>query len=221
MPLFRSNGKVIFFAHIPKCGGTTIEYALKAAGVHLSFIDESWWSADATAWCKSSAQHATLSDLRVLLDTSLFDYQFTVIRDPVARFLSAFNHNRRARRIPFYSTLEQFLGKIEKRTDYFGYSMDNHFVPASRFVDSSCEVFRLEDGLERVVRRLADVTDGALEIDPKHHGALPLNDKSGETLLRRVVKTHLMPKIPRSEALQEDTLQRIRKLYAEDFERFY
>ena len=39
MPIIRINDKTIHFRHVPKCGGTSIENALKEKGVELGFIN--------------------------------------------------------------------------------------------------------------------------------------------------------------------------------------
>lgn len=221
MPVFRVGHRNIYFAHVPKCGGTSIEYALAAADVELGFIDESLWREKSRLWYKSSPQHITERDLSRLLPPSMRDYEFAIVRDPVARFISAFNHNRRARRIPFFFTIERFLSKIERRQDFYGYDMDNHFVPANRFVSETCDVFHLEGGLDRVADRLLEVTDGQLRIVPKHQNARGLNDPTSQTLARTLVKKYLMPRIPGKDDLPSETVRRIKNLYAEDYDRFH
>lgn len=220
MPLFRINDKTIHFRHVPKCGGTSIENALREKGVELGFINPAWWREKQRLWYKSSPQHISVEDLRTLLPDSLFDYQFAIVRDPVARFISAFNHNRRARRIWPLSTLESFLSRIEQRKDFYGWEMDNHFLPASRFISESCEVFRLEDGFDAAVERLKTITSGALCLEPRHENVRVLNDPTSETAVRHFVKAHLMPRVPSKKELPPDLLERIRTLYREDCDRF-
>lgn len=218
MPIFRVNGKMIHFVHVPKCGGTSIENALLEHDIALGFINERWWRQKNKLWYKSSPQHISRDDLSTLFPEGFFDYEFAIIRDPVSRFISAFNHNRRARRIWPFSTLEAFVRKIEKRKDYFGWEMDNHFLPASRFLSETCEVFRLEDGTDPVSDRLLEISEGAIRLNIKRKNVRLLNDTTSETHFRKLVKAYLMPKIPSKENLMPETFQRIKALYREDYD---
>jgi len=88
VPFFRHNSRLIYFSHVPKCGGTSIEDGLTQSGIALSFMDRGWYQLGTDRWNNSSPQHILCKDVARLLDLRMFDFHFTCVRDPVARFLS-------------------------------------------------------------------------------------------------------------------------------------
>ena len=71
---FRSTRAI--FVHVPRCAGTSIEAALFALSFH--------------------SQHHTLARLETLLGADAVSpyFRFTIVRDPISRFLSAFAYLR-------------------------------------------------------------------------------------------------------------------------------
>lgn len=221
MPILRSGGRNILFIHIPKCGGTTLEHTLAASGIAWSFLDERFGLHDYTPWNRSSPQHLTGQDRERLFASDFFDYEFAVMRDPVRRFLSAFNHHRRT--IGTFVSFSGFLDRLERRCrehdDYFGYRFDNHFVPAARFLSDRTEVMLLEDGMDaclatlssRLGVKLAPVqSDNVRKYDFTH----------SDVWAKRLIKKAFTSDSPKVSELSADQLVRIRRLYAEDYDRF-
>jgi hypothetical protein len=121
--LVEIGGRRILFVHIPKTGGHSVEKLLGLTLEWPSFSEEALWGyRDGLAY-----QHLTIGEILGLTSHSIssFDLIFTVIRDPVERFLSACN----------YSDLEikEVIEKIkDDRLDPF---VGKHFLPQHRFVD--------------------------------------------------------------------------------------
>lgn len=221
MPFFRHASRNIYFVHVPKCGGTSVEHALMASGIKLSFLDERFGLHDYVPWNRSSPQHLIHLDRTRLFDDGFFDFEFALIRDPVHRFLSAFNHHRRS--IGVFVTLSQFVDRIERRNrkfdDYFGYRHDNHFVPAARFCTPQTKVFRLEDGMARFFEAISAEIGVSLREVPRENVRDYSFTRSG-TWLRRGLKRAFSEDSPKLRDLSPEMVERIRALYREDYERF-
>ena len=68
MPVLQISGKLIYFAHVPKCAGTAIELYLQRRFGSLGFRDGGYFMAPAEQhWTKSSPQHIDLDALERLL----------------------------------------------------------------------------------------------------------------------------------------------------------
>lgn len=226
MPFFEINSKKFFFAHVPKCGGTSVEKGLLKIGVDLCFYDPKFFAA-ANRWNRSSPQHIANVDLERLISKNSFDSFFTVVRDPVARFLSAFNHNRGVnaffgKKIPWHESVDKFLARLETRSDYFGYRFDNHFVPADFLVPKESKVFYLEDGLEPLTTWLCE-TSGLppSKIEFRHDNKKKYNVGYSPSRVKSFVKKKIQPKVPVRKHLSSELEERIRELYKVDYGRFY
>ena len=222
MPFFKTNNTFIYYAHVPKCGGSSIEDGLTHEGVSLSFLDRKYWkSSGLRQWCSSSPQHIQTKDLKALLDVSIFDHKFAIVRNPVSRFLSAFNHNRQIGLISYYESLERFLKRLEKSPDYYGYRMDNHFVPASHLVPYGTTIFHLENGLNEVSNWLNEVTNGAISPKFGHANRLDRNKIKASNPLSMALKKRFQKQIPSIDSLSPNLTDRIKDLYACDYDRFF
>lgn len=173
MPLLIHEDRTIFFAHVPKTGGSSVEdYLIRRFGP-LCLLDRPAAGSDAPPRRRrhgdmvSPAQHMTAADLRHLLPERI-DYTFAVVRDPLARILSEYRFQAgtsRASRLGFSTWLRVMLAaaRIDPRV------YDNHIRPQGDLVSAGAEVFRLEEGLDRIVARLDEVTGSAApDADIRH-----------------------------------------------------
>lgn len=183
MPSLTLPGRLIWFAHCPKAGGTSVERLLvdafgPAVG-HLHWGWDLWWRRG--GWREAdppnSPQHLTWADAEARLDTRP-DAVFALVRDPALRLASEQRWQRRGRRgtrlgkalawLPFPLWLRLML-EVARRNPY---AFDNHLRPQADFVPEGAEVFRLEDGLAPVAAWLTGQIGQAVP-PPPHQLATP------------------------------------------------
>lgn len=222
MPIFKVNQKLVYFAHIPKCGGSALEAALRASDIEVSFLDSHFWERGEDRWLNSSPQHIPQSVRQVLFDDGLFDYEFAIVRDPVDRFLSAFNHNRK--KIGGLVAFDSFLRRTEKRVssrdDYWGARFDNHFLPSSRFVSGRTKIFFLSDGLDTALSVIGQEL-GVMLAQAKRENVQRYDKLTkSKSPFRSRLKSIVYSDSPRPGDLTDEQVQTLKHLYKEDYERF-
>jgi hypothetical protein len=153
MPLFRINNVLIYFIHVPKTGGSSIQ-------AHLSkFGRPALITSNDHSWPKNNAQHMASPDYTRILPRDFYDYGFTVVRNPFDRIVSEYRMrcgDQTARSRPIKDFPEWVEGTFRRyRRDC--YLLDNHIRPQADFLSEGVEVFKLEDGLQRVLERLGVV----------------------------------------------------------------
>ncbi|PWJ13245.1 sulfotransferase family protein [Jannaschia seohaensis] len=211
MPFFRSGDKLIYFIHVPKCAGTSVEFYLAERFGPLAFKDsEHYRRPERERWSKSSPQHVLLPDLTRLVPLEMFDAMFAVVRHPVDRMASAYLFKREVeRQVPPEMSFDAWLDGLEAVRAEDPYALDNHVCAAVEFVpEEGAAVFRLEDGLGALVEWLdtqVGSADGPREIGHKQNRA--------NWYARRNKPTAEFSVGPEARA-------RIREMYALDFERF-
>ncbi|TCK99834.1 sulfotransferase family protein [Shimia isoporae] len=210
MPIARISGKLIYFAHVPKCAGTSVERYLVRRFGKLAFHDTKFGGRpNRLRWTKSSPQHVPLNALNSLFPNDFFDASFAVVRHPIDRLASAFLFQREIEgQIPDNTTFGSWLEDAASERNRRPFAFDNHVRAAVDFIPENADVFRLEDGLEDVVfwlDRQAKCADGPREIGSEN-----------------VLKTRLIweEREPVEFALSSDERELVYSLYEEDFVRF-
>ena len=150
MPLARIADKILFFAHIPKTGGSSIEAYLGSKGpVALRFNRRLGWS-------KTTAQHMEAFVHTRYVPRAFYDASFAVVRDPVARMLSEYRYRLERGDVsrPFDGWARIALERVKETERLF----DNHVRPQADFLTPDMILFRLEDGLDPVYDWIDEVT---------------------------------------------------------------
>lgn len=172
MPSLTLEHRLIWFAHCPKAGGTSVERILvdhfgDAVG-HLHWGWDLWWKGG--GWRRAnppnSPQHLIWEDAERALPRAP-DLVFALVRNPVARLVSEYRYQRRLRRgtrlgrmlayLPFPLWIRLMLQVARVNP----YAFDNHLRPQCDFIPNHAAVFQLEDGMEPVGAWLADHADDA------------------------------------------------------------
>lgn len=172
MPSLTLPDALIWFAHVPKAGGTSVEQMMVAtwgaAVGHLHWGWDLWWQRG--GWRRAdppnSPQHLIWADAQRALPAAP-THVFAVVRDPAARMVSEYRWQRQGRRgtragrwlarLPFSLWLRLMLAMAKVHPHAF----DNHLRPQGDFIPEGAVVFRLEDGLQPVADWLGRVTGQA------------------------------------------------------------
>lgn len=209
MPLIRlSNRKLLYFAHVPKCGGTAVERYLEARFGPLGLLDAKFGRRNlAEAWSLSPPQHMPEVVRRDILSDGLFDALFATVRHPALRLRSVFLFQREVEKIlPATLRFNRWLETLPRTLALDPYALHGHLRPMADYVPENARVFRVEDGLGTLVDWLdeqAGDSEGAREIAPAN------------VLVKRLGKA--APKIP---PLTEAICAQVAALYPADYHRF-
>nr|WP_235958146.1 sulfotransferase family 2 domain-containing protein [Salipiger sp. PrR003] len=199
-----------FFAHVPKCAGSSIEDYLEERFGPLAFLDRKYRQTPKRfRWTNSSPQHIPADAQVRLFPGDFFDASFAVVRHPYDRLMSAFRVQRDGLgRIPPDTSLSSWIMGLPKllRTEPFAF--DGHFRPMDDIVPPNCRIFRLEDGLNHLVDWLDRLSGDAQ--GPRHIG----QSNSVAEILAEQNSGISSLKMTRPDRV------RIARIYSADFDRF-
>lgn len=150
MTVFSHGDTKILYVHVPKTGGTSVEYAYRDAGWTLSYRDGRHKE---NLYVRCSPQHMHARRLQDTFRLAKFHGIFMTVREPIARFRSEYlmRHDRRESFPVDASSVEEwaFLQFDRQRRD--PYHLDNHLRPQSEFFLPNTRVYKLEDGLDTML----------------------------------------------------------------------
>lgn len=207
MPIVRIDDKLHYYAHVPKCGGSSVEAYLRTRFGSLAFLDTRYLSQDESLrWTRSSPQHLALADFQRLVPPDWIATSFAVVRHPLHRLVSAFQFQVEVEGTvaPIWTIDEWFDDWLQKSATH-PFLYDGHLRPQSDLIPQDATIFRLEDGLDAIIAhldRLAGKAEGPRMI-----------------AVENVRKKTAGPEASRDRP-SEATLQKIAAYYAEDFRRF-
>lgn len=206
MPFAKTRKGLLVFAHVPRCGGSSVENYLAGRFGKLAFLDRGHGSRDpATVWNRTSPQHMDRDTLDRLLPPKLRFACFAVVRHPATRLQSVYLHNRDitggiAPDVPF----EDWLAGLAQAPA--GY-LDHHARAMDDLVPADATVFKLENGMGAVETWLDSLMGSVAKRHIKHvHGRDQLHANRGRT-----AKPH---------AISAEALEMIENIFATDYERF-
>jgi hypothetical protein len=153
MPFVNHNGQNILFIHIPKTGGTTVETWLSTLGT-LRFR-----TVGVPGATRCSPQHFRLCDFRHLFGKDFFDYSFMIVRNPYDRIASEYRMRATEQGAGFWKAWPTFSSWLEiqlERSKKEPWALDNHLRPQWEFTGNGLEIFRLEDGMQGILSKVAE-----------------------------------------------------------------
>lgn len=182
MPFVKTGSKLIYYAHIPKCAGSSVEHYLKARFGPIALLDSKHSRIlELNRWSKTSPQHMDYAAVERLMPRKMFDAAFAVVRHPVKRLISVFKFQRDVERVIAPDTdFSTWLRWIADNKNDLRFRHDNHLLPQTAFLPPDCTLFYLEHGLEQLVGYFDEITgkkDGPAEFEwvnestsnAKHH----------------------------------------------------
>lgn len=196
MPVYRIGSTKVLFIHVPKTAGMAIGNHLGESG---PAVFEERIKIRGGVF---GPRHQPAAVLEKVFLPEMIDYAFMVVRHPVARLVSEYRYQRRSgliqlsrlRVFGFDTWLRYALHRLRRDPDW----RVGHFRPQVDYECFGCEVFRYEDGLDKVMRRIAEVSGSALpEVTPPRNVS-----------------------IQRSVRISKASLNRIAEFYGADFNRF-
>ena len=207
MPIFRIGDKLHYYAHVPKCAGSSVEAYLARRFGPLAFVNTRFLAdPEPQRWTKSSPQHLPLDAFHKLVPEDWIASSFAVVRHPLKRLVSAIQFQVEVERTvaPLW-TIDEWFDDWLKRKDADPFRYDNHIRPMADLVPSDAAAFQMEQGLDPVVAHLDRLA----------------GDKNGErSIAAENVRTKKMPTDSARLTPSAETRARIADYYAEDFRRF-
>jgi hypothetical protein len=205
MPLLRLQGKVILFVHIPKTAGSAVWMAFLEAGAARAMrsvgVGPNHSRTD-EPYARCEPQHAHAKLLSHMVQPGFYDFAFTVYRNPYDRLASEYRMQMRWRREGLGGKeplgpegFDTWVQRVLNRHMRDSYAFDNHIRPQHEFLLEGAHRLRYEDGVDQVRELCAE---HGVEIPPIPEDRHPVEVRP----LR----------------LSPQTLHRVRKLYAKDFE---
>lgn len=190
MPAFTKGDKKVFFIHIPKSAGTSVQSAFEEEGYSTSFFNAH--SSDLSRCCPQHYHGELLEYLGLLNDS---DFNFAIVRNPLDRLLSEYYFRKMQEK---NVSQDVFVNAVFLAYKINPFIFDNHIRPQCEFVNDSTEVFYFEDGVEKVFDSL------------KANGYL----NKVETV------PHFFKSKGKKIAISKTTLKKIKHFYNEDFAKF-
>lgn len=170
VPIFTKDDRAVLFVHVPKTGGTTVEKMMVGAGWEVGFRATPRTHPTQSRLHRVSPQHYHADLLAQTLKLDRFDAAFLVTRDPLARFRSEYAmRNKRGPGAGSAAHVEEWTRSVARRVRRNPSVLDNHLRPQHEFLVPGARVFRLEDGMESIVRTLNDEWRLGLADDVPQH----------------------------------------------------
>jgi hypothetical protein len=195
MPIYRHGAKLVFFVHIPKTGGSSVELALRQSGC-CEALRFSTKTNSKINYGKTTPQHIHASVYNACFPRDFFDFCFTIVRNPFARLASEYKMKRMEK--SENAVADQWINDAFSRFKKYKYTRDNHIRPQNKYVSDHVKVFRFEEGL----------------LAPINHALTVLECRRAETI------PHLRIGANEKIVITKETLHRIQKFYAADFDVF-
>ena len=160
MPIFRINDKLIYYAHVPKAGGSSVADYFKTLGARSAFtFGAQWRQRPRDRWSSTSPQHIDAKSLGELFPADFFDACFSVVRHPEDRIISEYKFRAGRSKVHAALPLSDWLHIVTAASRANPFAFDGHLRPQKEFLPADCKVFKLEEGHESLGEWIAKVAD--------------------------------------------------------------
>ncbi|MEM8790941.1 MAG: sulfotransferase family 2 domain-containing protein [Pseudomonadota bacterium] len=153
--LFTDQGPM-FFIHVPKTGGTSMEDYLRRRFGPLALNDINKREKVPGTGLIAAINHLSAIDLKELIPQQSL-LTFAIVRNPLNRLLSEYQWQRQASFMSRFS-FSTWLRIVTKAYAYDARVYGNHIRPQDQMVPEGVETFQLEDGFEAIIARIDEVT---------------------------------------------------------------
>ncbi|WP_282063806.1 sulfotransferase family 2 domain-containing protein [Roseobacter litoralis] len=182
MPIITAGEKKLYFAHVPKVGGTSVvDYLTRRFDGPLAMNGSGFYNSGSKADMIIAPAHITARTAAVMLPHDI-DHSFTVVRDPLSRMLSQYRFQAgisRMSQFGFSTWLRIVLQAARLDPRVYG----NHIRPQSDIVPEQAVVFKLENRFTDMIVWLDEITgQPAPEVGVGH---LLKREKAAVTVLRQ------------------------------------
>lgn len=207
MPMFRANSKLVYFAHVPKCAGSSMLKYLRDRFGAVAFHDGKFhFVPEAARWSRTSPQHIDAETLDRMFPQGFFDASFAIVRHPVSRLISAYHFQQDVEQsVPKDMNFHDWVESITAARAKDPFVFDNHVRPMDEIVPEGAKIFQLEQGFDPFIAWLDEIsgnTDGPRALPKVNERGAHGNGKTNRT------------------APTPAEIDLIAKIYARDFERF-
>jgi hypothetical protein len=198
MPLITAHDKRLFFAHVPKTGGSSVEdYLVRRFGGPLSLRDITHRRGDTKRGLIALSTHLSVQDLEDVLPHDV-DHCFAVVRDPLSRMQSQYRFQAGISKTRSFG-LQTWLRIILKTAEIDPRVYQNHIRAQSELVRDGSAVFKLEDKFSDMIAWLDEVTG---------------------TSTPDIEVGHLLKREREPIAFSREDIQLISNFYSADYDRF-
>jgi len=138
MPFYTKNNKTIFFSHIPKTGGSSVDRYLGQTKYIRTFHGGS---------TVKSLQHRHTLDKDLIEEKRKYDiiYEFTVFRNPLERLLSEFFMKSAVHKNKTDEDFHRFVLHMINQYEKNNYINDNHIRPQVEFINKNMDIIKFNE----------------------------------------------------------------------------
>lgn len=157
MPIVRIANALVYYAHVPKCAGSSVEDYLARRFGPLAFLDRRHLAIPEPArWSRTSPQHADWAAIERLFPPGFLTAAFAVVRHPLDRAVSAYRFQAEVEgTVPDGMGFGEWLDAEARARAETPYTSDNHSRPQVDFLPPEntlpCQIFHLEHGLDALI----------------------------------------------------------------------
>jgi len=161
MPLYIYNDKkakrsvAVYFIHIPKCAGTTLEKMFASLGFQSFLAPEDYLFA--RQYLKVPPTHFDIETIEKIFDLNKL-YSFSIVRNPYNRILSDYKWAKeKSNRTEYFKAMsfDEFCSNSFEEYKIDQTYLASHIKPQHKFISNNVKkVFKLEDGLETAIQQV-------------------------------------------------------------------